>query len=72
MLRFLKCPPPLARKVLTLEFSELPSPEAMVPLDTVDFLAMNAAYEGGGGPLLDVESIPRASGGPPIGVKLIP
>ena len=50
---------PLARKALALGFSKLPSLEAMVPLDTVDLLAMDAAYEcgGGGGPLIGVEFI---------------
>ena len=33
---------------------------------------MDAAYEGGGGPALGVEFIPRASGVPPIGTELIP
>ena len=48
----------------------------MVPLDVVDLLAMDAAYEGGGyegggGPALGVELIPQASGVPPIGTELI-
>ena len=64
--------PPLARKVFALEFNELPSLEAVVPLDAVDLLAMDAAYEGGGGPAIGVELIPRASGVPPIGTELIP
>ena len=64
--------PLLAQKALVLGFSKLPSLEAMVPLDTVDLLAMDAAYEGGGGTLLDVELVSRAGGGPPIGVELIP
>ena len=68
--------PPLARKAFALGFNELPSLEAVVPLDVVDLLAMDAAtdaaYEGGGGPALGVELIPRASGVPPIGTELIP
>ena len=69
--------PPLARKAFALGLNELPSLKTVVPLDVVDLLAMDAAYEGGGyeggvGPALDVELIPRASGIPPIGVELIP
>ena len=62
----------MARKAFLLGFNELPSLKAVVPMDTVDLLAMDAAYEGGGGTALGVELIPRASGVPPIGVELIP
>ena len=36
--------PPLAQKAFVLGFIKLPSLEAMVPLDTVDLLVMDAAY----------------------------
>jgi len=55
--------PPLARKAFALGFNELPSLEAVVPLDVVDLLAMDAAYEGGGY---------EGGGGPALGVELIP
>ena len=64
--------PPLAQKALALGFSNLPSLKAMVPLDTVDMLAMDVANESGGEPLLNIELIPRASDVSPIGVELIP